>query len=184
LTKCPTPRLGNDLEELLSSGHYADVWFKVGSQEIPAHKNILSARVPYFQKMFECGMKEGLSNSVQIFETDPKLFKLLLKFIYTGRVEPDLKDYASALIRLADFYDIQDLKKFCEATLLEPDNDDLIRSLITAHIYNCPELKQKCIDELIQTRQGMEKEEMELLTASLMPFPDLFAEVFMGLMQN
>lgn len=184
LNRCPTPQLGTDLESLLSSGHSADVWIKVGSEEIPAHKLILCARVPYFRKMFDSGMKEAVNNKVEIPDTDPALFKQLLKFIYTGKVEPNLKDSAFALLQLADFYDIQDLKNICEAALVKSDNGDLISSLITTHIYDCPELKQKYIDELIQACKGMkQKRQKQLLIDSLKSFPDLLAEVFMGLME-
>jgi len=55
--------------------------------------------------------------------------------------------------------------------------------LITAHIYECPELKQKCIDELIQRRKELKKEQLDQIKASLKMFPELFTEVMMSLLQ-
>jgi len=183
-TKFPTPRLSTDLEGLLSNGQSADVWFNVGSEEISAHKLILCARVPYFKKMFESGMKEAVDNKVEVPDTDPEIFKRLLKFIYTGRVDEDLNDYAADLLGLADIYDIHDLKGFCEASLLNlVGSDNLISTLITAHIYECPDLKQKCIDELIQKRKDLKKEQLDQMKAALKPFPELCVEVLMGVMQ-
>jgi len=157
---------------------------KVGSEVISAHKLILCTRVPYFKKMFESGMKEAVENKVEVSDTDPGIFKQFLKFIYTGRVDEDLNDYAADLLELAEIYDIQDLKGFCEASLLNLGKDDnLISTLITAHIYECPELKQKCIGELIQGRKELNKEQLDQMKASLKMFPDLSTEVMMGLMQ-
>jgi len=163
---------------LLSSGQSADVWFKVGSEEISAHKNIICARVTYFKKMFESGMKEAVDNKVEVPDTDPEIFKRLLKFIYTGRVDEDLNDYAADLLGLAHLYDIQDLKGLCEASLLNlVGGDNLISTLITAHIYECPDLKRKCIDELIQGRKALKKEQLDQMKASLKKFPELCTEV-------
>jgi len=123
--------------------------------------------------------KEAIDRNVEIPDTDPTHFKQLLKFIYSGRVDPDLNDYAAALLPLADFYDIQDLKSFCAASLIKTGENDLISTLITAEIYQCPELKQKCIHELIQGRKELKKEQLE----QMKPFPELMVEVMMVLKQ-
>jgi len=85
----PTPRLARDYENLLSSGYCADVWFNVGSDEIPAHKIILCARVPYFEKMFGSGMKEASKNVINVSSTDSKVKKTIDSKI--GVVQTDSK---------------------------------------------------------------------------------------------
>jgi len=65
-----------------------DVTFKVLNQEFHAHKIKLMANSDYFHKMFSTPMSEGLhpDNVIELKEMDPLIFKILLKFIYTGTI--------------------------------------------------------------------------------------------------
>ncbi|GFS95678.1 hypothetical protein NPIL_130671, partial [Nephila pilipes] len=81
--------LSNDLERLLDlkNASFADVHLKCGSVAIPAHKNILSMRSPVFSAMFSSEMKETLQNEVNITDVDVPALRMMLKYVYTGKVE-------------------------------------------------------------------------------------------------
>lgn len=70
--------------ELLFSESFADVTFSIGLETIYAHRNILS-KCEYFKIMFKDGWKESTSKVIEIKEVDTITFKLILKYIYTGR---------------------------------------------------------------------------------------------------
>lgn len=63
-----------------------DVTFKVLNQEFSAHKIKLMANSDYFNRMFSVPMTESLhpNGVIELKEVDPLIFKILLKFIYTG----------------------------------------------------------------------------------------------------
>ena len=64
----------------------ADFLFVFGDKALLAHKWILQARVPYFQSMFSSGMVESIASRVEIKDADVESFKVVLKFIYSGRL--------------------------------------------------------------------------------------------------
>jgi len=57
------------------------------------------------------------------------------------------------------------------------ESDDLIPNLIAAHIYECPDLKQKYIDDLTKGRQGLEEQQL----MQMKDFPELLVQVTMAL---
>lgn len=108
---------------LFETGVHSDVSFYVGSssEELKAHKGILSARSEYFEAMFREGsMSESTQKEIRI-EPNPHTtitsFKQMLEFIYTNTVK-GLEDCDSdtmiALLVIANEYLLQELKEFCE----------------------------------------------------------------------
>ena len=79
--------LNQNLEKLFTNRTGTDVCFVVDGKEIQAHKAILSARSPVFAAMLESGMKEAVSNRVEIKDIAPDIFEFLLRSIYTDRVD-------------------------------------------------------------------------------------------------
>lgn len=98
---------------LLSSDSPGDIIFQVGDVEIPAHKLILTARYEYFEKMFSSGMKESETNRIQIKDVEPKIFKEVLQFIYTGRLPKSFELESNAYLPIAEQYGMTDLKSAC-----------------------------------------------------------------------
>merc|ERR1712142_1085097 len=113
-------RLSSDLIELYNSGDKADVTFVFADGVIfRAHKLILTTRVAFFKKMFTSGMKESLTDSVDMSHTDERSFDIFLRYVYGGQLPNDLlipKDIES-LLTFADMYDVPDLTADCLAKL-------------------------------------------------------------------
>ena len=118
--------LSSDLEELFKSMQFSDIIFKVRGREFPAHKSILATRSEVFAAMFQHPTKENLTNQIKIEDVEPDVFRELLRFIYTGRVQVDkLETMAVSLFKAADKYLLDQLKMACENYFLRhmsPEN--------------------------------------------------------------
>jgi len=101
--------------ELFTSGDETDITFVFAYGEIRAHKQVLIERVPYFEKMFSSGMKESLTNRVDMPNVDMRSFDVFLRYIYGGHL-PKSFDVESQL-SYADMYDVPDLAKDCHPQL-------------------------------------------------------------------
>ena len=108
------PTMIQDRLNLLESGNYSDVVFKVADQEFKAHKCILSSQSDYFRAMLESGMREANTNVVVIKDFSADVFKYALHFLYTGwKNEYTSFRQASSVLPLADMYQLSDLAKHC-----------------------------------------------------------------------
>ena len=103
--------------DLYNSGVNVDVTFKFPDGEIRAHKLILTTRVPYFEKMFAAGMKESLTNEIDVPDANRKSFDTFLRFIYGGQLPDDFD--AEAQLGLAQKYDVPGLLPHCVPKLKE-----------------------------------------------------------------
>ena len=59
---------------------------KLVSLQFPAHRLVLASHSPYFEKMFKSPLMEGSQSTIRLHETQPEYFKLLLEFMYSGRL--------------------------------------------------------------------------------------------------
>ena len=92
---------------LLNSGIGSDVEFIVQGEKILAHHSILRGGIsPVFTAMFEHDMTESSSRTVVVEDVDPKVFRQLLRYLYTvyaPQVEDD-EEMAELLFIAADRY--------------------------------------------------------------------------------
>ena len=100
-------------------------------------------------------MTEGEQHTVEIVDTEPTVFMLLLKFLYTSRLDSEeLAAHAKALLVLSDKYQIVELKQICEVFLIHsvhfPSEElDLCGLLIFADLHQATLLKEACKRVLI-----------------------------------
>ncbi|XP_046647762.1 speckle-type POZ protein-like [Daphnia pulicaria] len=114
-----THQLAAQLEELFDDVSFSDVIFKVSGSEFPAHKIVLDARSEVFKAMFQHPTKEKSTNHVEIEDTEPEIFKELLRFIYTGCLTAEtMEKMAVGLLAVADKYLLTELKAACERHLI------------------------------------------------------------------
>ena len=161
--------------DLFSSGKYPDMSFVVGDQVIPAHKVIVTARVPYFDKMMSSGMEEAESSCVKLDDgVDVAAFKEVLKYVYGGQLPTTLDKDAVQILPLADQYDLQRLKEACfyhmEKGLAK---ENICDTLILADFYRGADLKKKCLKSLHQWGSSLESKFLE----KLKEHPQLMIEV-------
>ncbi len=154
----PQSTFSSDIKSAIENNEeYQDTTLIVGQEdskeEIKANKFMLMARSPVFAQMFQIDMKEKSTNIVEIPDVSPKVFKTVLSYIYTGKVNKflSLEDTIS-MMNTAGKYNLDHLKALCEnrlATLLCKTNAAHV--LAMAEIFSCSELKCEAIKFITQS---------------------------------
>ena len=135
----------------------ADITFNIQGQQIKAHQLILTARIPYFAKMFSSGMLESQSHQVDIQDAEADTFRAVLRHIYCGKLPVGLESSAPKILPLADKYGLSMLYEACVHWMEEsitPEN--VCATLVTADLYRCAGLKKKCLELMSQWKASMD----------------------------
>ena len=109
-----------------------DVTLKLSDGSIDAHKMILAAVSPVFERMFYGDFKEGKSKEVDLPKDNYKVMKLLVDFVYSGSCKVDDLDDTFPLIEAMDRYQINKdlLQHTCgEAILSQLDSSNYLTLL-------------------------------------------------------
>lgn len=93
-------RTMENYRSIYESAERSDITLRLLDGEIPAHKFILTAHSPVFERMFSIDMVERSSNVVVIEDIDKATMDALLRYIYyndiEGMVESPTKAYVAA----------------------------------------------------------------------------------------
>ena len=112
--------------------------------EFKAHRNVLSAVSPFFDKLFQSEMKEKEEGIIRFEEISTSILEGVLEFIYTGHVEIHDEQSAKELIIAADFLLLDCLKTFAGRFLEKLlTNANCISTFYFAETYQCEELVAK-----------------------------------------
>lgn len=126
----------------------ADVWFRFGDKQIPAHKLILTTMTPWFKTMFFGSLPEGEVVNMTNSNVTADAFKEFLRFLYLNKANLTMKNI-DGVMDLAKQSMIDNVFTECE--------DFLIKSLTTdtvcfgyqlALLYESERLKVICEDEI------------------------------------
>lgn len=90
-----------------------DVEFTIGSEKITANKGILSMHSSIFASMFESDMIEKRTSQVEIIDIEPKIFKLFLSYLYSGKLDCKITEDLLRLAVVADKYSLESLVSLC-----------------------------------------------------------------------
>lgn len=76
------------LGKLYNQFDYSDVELIIESEHFHAHRAILAARSEYFRALLYGGLRESQTSSrvIEIKECKASAFKILLRYIYTGKI--------------------------------------------------------------------------------------------------
>ena len=112
-----------------------------GGKEFKAHRNLLSAASPFFEKLLQSEMKEKEEGVIRFEDISELILADILEFIYTGSVEIN-ETNATDLIIVAEYLLIEGLKtksgRFLEQQQMTCSN--CISTLNFAEKYRCEEL--------------------------------------------
>ncbi|XP_024037145.1 ARM REPEAT PROTEIN INTERACTING WITH ABF2 isoform X3 [Citrus clementina] len=113
----PTPQvyLG---DQFVNNATLSDVTFLVEGRRFYAHRICLLASSDAFRAMFDGGYREKDARDIEIPNIRWEVFELMMRFIYTGSVDVTL-DIAQDLLRAADQYLLEGLKRLCEYTIAQ-----------------------------------------------------------------
>lgn len=98
--------------KLLDSQVFSDFTFNVSGKEFKVHKIILSSASPYFETLFSSDFKENEKN-VLVNNEKPDIFRLLLEYIYKGKLPENFSEVAMDLYEMAHLYQMETLEKYC-----------------------------------------------------------------------
>ena len=114
------------------------------NSKFKAHRNVLSAASPYFDKLLQSNMKENREGIVRFEEISGSVLEDVLEFIYIGTVEVT-QENAEELIAAGNYLIIPGLKtasgRFLER---EMSHINCISTFYLAEKYECDELITNC----------------------------------------
>ncbi|KAG7996345.1 hypothetical protein I3843_01G154700 [Carya illinoinensis] len=140
----PTPQvyLG---EQYVDNPTLSDVIFLVEGRRFYAHRICLLASSDAFRAMFDGGYREKDARDIEIPNIRWEVFQLMMRFIYTGSVEVTL-DIAQDLLRAADQYLLEGLKRLCEYTIAQDISLDNVSSMYElSEAFHAMSLRHTCI---------------------------------------
>ncbi|KAK3773789.1 hypothetical protein RRG08_010998 [Elysia crispata] len=111
-------RLLKKVEQLWDDSLFCDIFLVVGRHKFQAHKNILAAASSFFKAMFLSGMEEQSQREIQLHDVSADIFRVLMKFIYTGMVSVNAET-CQDLLSAADMLGIDDVVDICSQFLIE-----------------------------------------------------------------
>ncbi|ELT89331.1 hypothetical protein CAPTEDRAFT_37139, partial [Capitella teleta] len=85
---------------------------------IPCHKVVLMAASPFFETMFQSGLKEGAEQNIKLDFADSDIIKTLVEFFYTGDIELT-EGNIKEIVAGSDFLCCEHLEAHCEKYLIE-----------------------------------------------------------------
>ncbi|OEL16282.1 BTB/POZ and MATH domain-containing protein 2 [Dichanthelium oligosanthes] len=180
----PPSDIGKQFGVLLDSTDGVDVSFIVDGETFHAHRAVLAARSPVFRAELLGSMAEATMSSITLHDIAPATFRIMLWFMYTDALPGDNEigdsptEMFKHLLAAADRYALDRLKIICAQKLWDNVSVDTVGdALACAEMYNCPELKSKCIEFVV----AVENFKKVVLSESFMQlglkFPSIIAEV-------
>ncbi|KAJ0791208.1 putative chromatin remodeling & transcription regulator BTB-POZ family [Helianthus annuus] len=132
-------------EQYVNNPTLSDVTFLIEGKRFYAHRICLLASSDAFRAMFDGGYKEKDAKDIEIPNIRWDVFELMMRYIYTGSVDVNL-EIAQDLLRAADQYLLEGLKRLCEYTIAQDiriDNVSVMYDLSEA--FNAVSLRNACI---------------------------------------
>ncbi|XP_016841032.1 TD and POZ domain-containing protein 5 [Nasonia vitripennis] len=150
-------KMADDFFNLLEDENFSDITIVVEQNEIRAHKAILAARSPVFASLImensSVANCSGNSSTIEVKDVKPKIFKKLLQYIYTDKVDGIDSTIAKDLLVAAITYDLKQLKATCENILYNSIGiDNAVEILDIADQYYIPALRSQAKNFLIEHR--------------------------------
>lgn len=85
-------------ENMRKQGHLCDLTIKVQNHSFSAHRVILAAGIPYFQKAFLRSAVETGETEIAVEELDPEALESLIHFTYTNEIKISIENAQSLLV--------------------------------------------------------------------------------------
>jgi len=157
-----TERVGLDLFHSFEQQEFTDFEIVCEDRNIKCHKVVLASRSPVFRAMLLNDMEESSSSKVQPKEFDSLTISLLLRFLYRGHLEQDMLDrHAEAVFKAADYYEVADLKRACENSLMRKITiGNMLDMLVLADMYKAPDLRDSTKNLIVANSKELLKKRL------------------------
>ena len=166
------------LNNLLAEKNCSDLEVSCDEEVFPCHQAILSARCPVFFAMFQTDMAENQSKKVNITDVKKEVFSEMLRFIYTGKVSSNdsLRELARDLLVAANKYQLDLLKKLCEAQLCSTlDGSNCVELLVLGDIHEASNLKTAALESVLMNLASLSN--TDVYKDFIKKYPELVFEV-------
>ena len=156
-----TPNMRVNPRSLWISKNNSDVCLRADGEDVHAHRLVLAARSPVFDRMFSTGMQETSSGTVNITDTSAPVVRLLCEFMYTAKFDDltalDDDTTLSSLIKVAAKYQVTDLLEVAnrEATR-RLTHENAVQWLILAAQLQAEPLKTECLKVVARNLQAVQ----------------------------
>lgn len=180
---CNEHTLSVNFESLLTNQiHFDAVLITKDDKKFYAHKIILAARSPVFNRMFQHTYIYYKVYVCEIGNLNGKIVEEMLHYIYSDKCD-NLKELAEDLLVAAVQYDLKGLRFKCEKVLSENLSiKNATRILILAEMYGANDLKLNAVRFIVVNSNKI------VNTATwdnmVVSHPQLFNEVFKALCQK
>jgi hypothetical protein len=126
----------------------------------PAHRVIVESCSSILAELCE-SHNDSATTPIQINDVTPDIFRLLLSYIYGGKIsDDDMKSHEREIIDAADKYGVINLKLEAEACLVEGiifTIENVKEILIYAESKNCALLKEAAMDYVVANKADVIK---------------------------
>ncbi|MQL73796.1 hypothetical protein Taro_006159, partial [Colocasia esculenta] len=132
-------------QQYVNSSTLSDVTFLVEGKRFYAHRIALLASSDAFRAMFDGGYREKDARDIEIPNIRWEVFELMMRFIYTGSVEVT-QDISQDLLKAADQYLLEGLKRLCENEIAQGVSLDNISSMYElSEAFHATSLRHTCV---------------------------------------
>ncbi|KAG5376580.1 hypothetical protein IGI04_041176 [Brassica rapa subsp. trilocularis] len=143
-------------EQYVNSATLSDVTFLVEGRRFYAHRICLLASSDAFRAMFDGGYREKDARDIEIPNIKWEVFELMMRFIYTGSVDITI-EISQDLLRAADQYLLEGLKRLCEYTIAQDITLENIGGMYDlSEAFHAMSLRQACILALTKSTTNLQ----------------------------
>lgn len=158
--------LSKDIGNLCLSEAYADVYFQVENERIPGHKAILASRSDYFRALLFGNMSESSKNEIVLPDLSSRSFKVLLTFVYSGKVSFSTYD-AFEILEISNQFGIVPIENaISQHFKLNLSTDNIVDAFNASCLYSLSDLKQCCFTYFCVNISDLVETSMHLLSRS------------------
>ncbi|CAL1288952.1 unnamed protein product [Larinioides sclopetarius] len=159
------PSVSEDMKKLYMDKCLADIDIKTKTKSFPAHKMVLCARSPVFNRMLAIDMKERNTDCIEVDDLGDDVVQQLLLFLYSDTVQNLEWAMATRLYYAADKYEVGRLKAVCSSLLVEHLNPgNAGEFLLLADTHSDGDLKGVVEDFILEHEEEVfGSEEWEML---------------------
>jgi len=173
-------KMMDDLENAFKEKNSFDVTVNCGDASFKCSKFMLTTRSRVFKAMFQHDTKENQTNVVNIKDIDPKVLEEIVRYVHTGD-SPNIKVLTKELLGAADFYQLDQLKDYCQEVLSETLNaENSIEILILSDMHSAVKLRKDALKYISENMKSVS--ESCDWKKKLADYPLLMAEIIESLM--
>jgi len=126
------------LKKAASFENLSDFTIICGDESFPCHKVILASRSEVFEAMFNKETEEKIENQVTVKDSKPIIVKVMLDYVYTGKLPENLDDICGDVLYLATKYNLPGLAKASEQSLFNTICNENALSTLVIIDRHCP----------------------------------------------